>query len=114
MMPPWRGPPAWTRWPFFFVLTLLGWMIFRADNLDSLLVMLDGMWLLEGTSKIAWPLVLAGTGWVAVDHVLGEWSRKSGLGERHPWLGFAGAGVLLPLCFLLRPDHSTPFIYFQF
>ena len=109
-----RAPPAWMRWPLFFVLTLLGWMIFRADSLDSLLVMLDGMWSPQGGSRIAWPLVLAGTAWVAVDHLVGEWNRRSGFGERHPWLGFAGAGLLLPLCFVLRPDHSEPFIYFQF
>ena len=109
-----RGPPAWLRWPFFFALTLLGWMIFRADSLEVLRAMLDGIWLLEGGSQIAWPLVLAGAGWVVVDHLFGEWNRRSDLAERRPTLAFAAAGVLLPLCFVLRPDHSVPFIYFQF
>ena len=106
--------PGWLRWPLFFVATLIGWMIFRADSVEVLGAMLDGLWRIGGPSAIAWPLVLACTGWVVVDHLVGEWNRKSKLGERYPALAFAAAGVLLPLCFVLRPDQSTPFIYFQF
>ncbi len=102
------------RWPVFFVLTLLGWILFRAGDLDTLVGMLDGLWRWEAPAAVAWPLVLVGMTYVAFEHILGELDRARGWTARHPELSFAVAGILLPLCFLLRPDRSPPFIYFQF
>jgi alginate O-acetyltransferase complex protein AlgI len=101
-------------WPAFFVLTLVGWMIFRADSWANLALMADGLLQWQAPERVAWGLVAALMGYVAVEHVLSELNRKRGWTERWPALAFAVAGVLLPLCFLLRADRSAEFIYFQF
>jgi hypothetical protein len=46
--------------------------------------------------------------------VVTEWEHAGGWLRERPTLRFALAGLLLPLCFLLRPPESGEFIYFQF
>ncbi|MEN9578594.1 MAG: hypothetical protein RJA70_1603 [Pseudomonadota bacterium] len=102
------------RWPVFFVLTLIGWMIFRAQSLDTLRLVSDGLWSWQAPKRVPVGLVGLGLLWVALDHVISEANRKHQWTLKHPWLHLAAAGVVLPFCFIMRPDHSAEFIYFQF
>jgi D-alanyl-lipoteichoic acid acyltransferase DltB (MBOAT superfamily) len=107
-------PIDWLRWPVFFVLTLLGWLVFRVDSWQALVGMSEGLWSLTAPERV--PLALVGlcTAYVFIEQVVGEWSRRSGWPEAHPKVRAAIAGLLLPLCFLLRPAEAADFIYFQF
>jgi alginate O-acetyltransferase complex protein AlgI len=103
------------RWPLFFLLTVIGWIIFRADSMASLWVMLAGLGDLESPATVAWRIVVAGGLFVALEHVLGELDRqRDGQITASDVLTFAGAGVLLLGALILKPTTSVPFIYFQF
>ncbi len=107
----------WTvpvRWPIFFALTLVGWMIFRAESWESLMALMEGLWRWQPATQVPMGVVAAAMAYVALDHVLGEWAHKGGWIKDQHTLRFAAAGVLLALSFLLRPSQSTAFIYFQF
>lgn len=109
--------PRWTvlwRWPVFFGLTLVGWMIFRAESWALLAAMLDGLWVWQSPDHVPLLILGLGIGYVAVEHILAELDRRHGLTERFEWAALALAGLLLPLCFLLSPAESTEFIYFSF
>jgi len=101
------------RWAFFLLLTILGWVIFRVDSMAQLGAMLDGLGSpAMPAHEFAW-VVYIGLFYVALEQLAAEYLRQ----RRGPWwitLRYALAGVLLPLCFLLRPDRTPDFIYFQF
>ena len=108
-----RMRDAW-RWPLFFVLTLLGWLIFRAHSWANMLAMLDGLWRWQPASKVPLAIIGACMAYVALEHLLGELNRHHRWTERYQLATVALAGLLLPLCYLLRPDKAAQFIYFQF
>jgi alginate O-acetyltransferase complex protein AlgI len=116
LAPPPKQPRIWDlwRWPTFFLLTLLGWLFFRAQSWAEMLGMLDGLWRWEPATKV--PLAIIGVcmAYVGIEHMLGELNRHHRWTERYELAIVALAGLLLPLCFLLRPDKAAPFIYFQF
>jgi len=109
----WAGRAV--RWPLFFLLTVVGWIVFRADSVGSIGVMLTGLSDLAAPATVAWRVVLAGGLFVALEHALGELDREGG-GHvtRSDLLTFAGAGLLLLGALVLKPTTSVPFIYFQF
>ncbi len=110
------GHPGWVvvRWPVFFVLTLIGWMVFRAESWAQLSAMADGLWRWEAPHRVSALAVGIPMAYVAVEQITGELNRRFDLSARFPLATVALAGLLLPLCFLLRPDRSPQFIYFQF
>jgi len=98
----------------FFPLTLFGWLLFRAASVAELRELLAAL-ARPGEATVAVPIVLLCTLFIAAEHVIGEWARRSDRSiDRHPRLAFLLAGLALPLCVLLRPNDLTPFIYFQF
>lgn len=102
------------RWPVFFVLTLLGWLCFRVRSWADLLAMLDGLHRWQPASKVPVAVIGVCMAYVALEQVLGELDHRHRWSERYQLATVALAGLLLPLCFLLRPDKATQFIYFQF
>jgi alginate O-acetyltransferase complex protein AlgI len=102
------------RWPVFFVLTLLGWLCFRAQSWTGMLEMLDGLWRWQPATGVPLMIIGACMAYVGVEHILGELNRRHRWTERYELVAVALAGLLLPLCFLLRPDKTSDFIYFQF
>jgi D-alanyl-lipoteichoic acid acyltransferase DltB (MBOAT superfamily) len=98
----------------FFPLTLLGWMIFRADSLESLGLLFTGLTRLDPVTVAAGWLALA-LALIFAEQVISEWSRRRELRwADHPYLSFGLAGIGLLLSAVLQPMTREPFIYFQF
>ncbi len=101
-------------WMVFFALTLVGWIIFRADTLPHLRGMLSGIYWPTGKS-VATGMLWFGWAFIAVEHVAGEiLRRREGRPLAWPYITFAVAGLMLAAGLLLRPVQNIPFIYFQF
>ena len=125
--------------PLMFALTVIGWMVFRAESIDSLITMMK---MLAGfgraaTAQVPLPAVVLGLGSCMLLQVFGysELDGKSerqgvSLGQRSvaywnayvlrdPSLraGLSGAGiavVIVAALALRAGDTSSRFIYFQF
>lgn len=125
--------------PLMFALTVIGWMVFRAESIDSLITMMK---MLAGfgraaTAQVPLPAVVLGLGSCMLLQVFGysELDGKSerqgvSLGQRSVayWnayvlrdpslrVGLSGAGiavVIVAALALRAGDTSSRFIYFQF
>lgn len=104
-------------WAIFFVLTVIGWILFRAENLDQIRHFMTEMWSLTGSAKTAGyarivalcaaPLVLA---------QLVQYLRHDLLAPiRGPIVWRAALCALLIAALpLFAPGEAVEFIYFQF
>lgn len=124
----WKPSPAWLTIPGTMILVILGWVMFRADNVPDALRMYAGMIGLNGvglSDTLAWQVkgsVLATMllGGVLV-YVAPVWGHRVGdVGSRllKPALAVGATVTLLPLFVLavmkLSAQSYTPFLYFQF
>ncbi|GBF07064.1 membrane bound O-acyl transferase MBOAT family protein [Deinococcus aerius] len=124
----WRPSPAWLTIPGTMLLVILGWVMFRADNVADAFGMYRGMVGLNGaglSDTLAWQVrpselvtMLVAAVLVYVAPVWGE--RVGDVGSRllRPRLAVAATTALLPLFVLailkLSAQSYTPFLYFQF
>jgi D-alanyl-lipoteichoic acid acyltransferase DltB (MBOAT superfamily) len=102
-------------WFGFFLLTLFGWILFRASSMANLRAMLDSIYWPIGPKSVAGTFLWPAMAFIAVEHVLGEvlrtYQKRPAL---WPYITFGVAGLLLAGVLLLRPVQNIPFIYFQF
>ncbi|WP_310584493.1 MBOAT family protein [Deinococcus sp.] len=124
----WKPSPAWLTIPGTLLLVMLGWVMFRADNVPDALRMYRGMFGLNGlglSDTLAWQvrgselvtMVLA----VVLVYVAPWWgSRVGDVGGQllRPRAATAATLALMPLFVLailkLSAQSYTPFLYFQF
>ena len=124
----WKPSPAWLTIPGTLLLVMLGWVMFRADNVSDALRMYRGMFGLNGlglSDTLAWQvrgselvtMVLA----VMLVYVAPWWgSRVGDVGGQllRPRAAMAATLALMPLFVLailkLSAQSYTPFLYFQF
>jgi len=109
-----KALPGWINWIYTIIVVLLGWVLFRADNLDMAVRYVSDMFTMEGV----WVTEIAGLyGWIAIG--LGVlFSIKL---PRPKMNGFTetvytiAAFVLLAVCAVyLAGGTYNPFIYFRF
>jgi alginate O-acetyltransferase complex protein AlgI len=109
-----RGVPAWLSWLLTFAFVTLGWILFRAANLDVLLDYLRGMVTIHKGAQPFPLLVIA----LMLVGLAAQWPRVGTEVLRFvPTTSYRRAatyGVLLLLTILLVPVVSVDFIYFQF
>ena len=124
----WKPSPAWLTIPGTLLLVMLGWVMFRADNVPDALRMYKGMFGLNGlglSDTLAWQvrgselvtMLLA----VVLVYVAPWWgSRVGDVGGQllRPRAATAATLALMPLFVLailkLSAQSYTPFLYFQF
>ncbi len=124
----WKPSPAWLTIPGTLLLVMLGWVMFRADNVPDALRMYRGMFGLNGlglSDTLAWQvrgselvtMVLA----VVLVYVAPWWGNRVGdVGGQllRPRAATAATLALMPLFVLailkLSAQSYTPFLYFQF
>jgi alginate O-acetyltransferase complex protein AlgI len=111
---PWEALPAGVRRGVTFLLVLLGWVLFRAENFGMAVGILGAMfsWVpaagMPGTVGLAAMLLVA----AAVAHAApNSWELKHRWGAV-PALGLAGMYVLCLV--VIYGGRPTPFLYFQF
>ena len=114
-----------TRWLFTFILVMLGWVVFRAENLSIALRMYEAMFsfdtmrlselYLATMTRLQIATLVLAFGVIAW-FGLGQYQRPTAL--RAPIYRYASAGILLPLFFIavlkLSAQSYSPFLYFQF
>ncbi|UQN06898.1 hypothetical protein [Deinococcus sp. QL22] len=124
----WKPSAAWLTIPGTLLLVMVGWVMFRADNVPDAFRMYRGMIGLNGigiSDTLAWQV----RGSVLVTMLLGTvlvfgapvWGARVGdVGSRllRPRLAVGATLVLLPLFVVailkLSAQSYTPFLYFQF
>jgi alginate O-acetyltransferase complex protein AlgI len=110
----WDRLPALARQAGTFVLVLLGWVLFRADNFEMAWILLTKMFTVQGG------LSLAGAGTlVGFLAVAGGWAHfgPNAFQLRHEWRPVPAAAIasLFLLCLLaIYGGEPSPFLYFQF
>jgi D-alanyl-lipoteichoic acid acyltransferase DltB (MBOAT superfamily) len=117
-----RPPQAWLR-PLHMVSTFLcvciGWVLFRAQNMSDVWVILQRMFLpTEGQSFASADNAIALAAWAAVilGHIIGVYYKDPGPVLQRlpaPILATAMAAMFL-LVQVLMPHKGGAFIYFQF
>ena len=124
----WKPGPAWLTIPGTMILVIVGWVMFRADNVPDAFRMYRGMLGLNGISlsdTLAWQvrpselltMLIAGV----LIYVAPLWGARVGdVGSRllRPGPVVGATVALLPLFVLaimkLSAQSYTPFLYFQF
>ncbi|WP_019011362.1 MBOAT family O-acyltransferase [Deinococcus aquatilis] len=124
----WKPSPAWLTIPGTLLLVMVGWVMFRADNVPDAFRMYRGMLGLNGVSlsdTLAWQvkpsvlvtMLIAGV----LVYAAPVWGHRVGdVGSKllRPRLAVAATVVLLPLFVVailkLSAQSYTPFLYFQF
>ncbi len=105
------------RWCVTFHLVCFAWIFFRAPDLASSLLVLDKLGHLfdpQASTAALQMLALALAG-LLLAHVAGaRYALKHRIGEGPAWLHAGATLACLLLLILLTPQHSAPFIYFQF
>ncbi len=99
-----------------FHIVCLGWILFRAENFDMAVAMLQGLGRREPVTALT-PLLLT----LVVGGLAMHWLPPraiEGMAERLKTAPSITLGLLVGAAFLLieavRPDGVAPFIYFQF
>lgn len=119
-IPGWNSPQAamqFVRWFVTFHLVCFAWIFFRAPDLTSSMAVLSKLGQLFGSMVSADGLsgLLSALGLFLLAHFMGNrHALKHRIGEGPLW---AHSGALLACLLLLivfTPNHSAPFIYFQF
>ena len=120
---PWSG--GWARKPLgralavliVFHIVCLGWILFRADSFDTVVIYLDTLVRGQDAAMQAMPFILAlitlGLALHAVPRDLpGRLANL--LGERPAWVWGVATGFAIAMIDALGPEGVPPFIYFQF
>jgi D-alanyl-lipoteichoic acid acyltransferase DltB (MBOAT superfamily) len=120
---PWSGAWARTRLGraiavlIVFHIVCLGWILFRADSFDTVVIYLRALMQGQGSALQATPFTVAllvlGLALHAVPRdVPGRLAR---LAVRQPvWIWGVTAGIAVAIIDALGPEGVAPFIYFQF
>ncbi|MFC4455921.1 MBOAT family protein [Deinococcus sonorensis] len=124
----WKPSPVWLTIPGTMLLVMLGWVMFRADNVHDAFRMYRGMFGLNGaglSDTLAWQvqgstLVTMLIALVLV-YVAPWWGNRVGDMSRtlrRPALASTATLLLMPLFVMailkLSAQSYTPFLYFQF
>ena len=124
----WKPSPAWLTIPGTMLLVMLGWVMFRADNVPDALRMYKGMFGLNGiglSDTLAWQVrgselatLLIAAVLVYVAHWWGARVGDVGGTLLRPRQATLATVTLMPLFVLavlkLSAQSYTPFLYFQF
>ncbi len=114
---PLRVGKAFGGWLIFFTLTVIGWVLFRAESVPQIQHFLTHMWSFDDSKSTA---DMATTlGWCALPLVVAQivqYTRHDLLAPiRGPWIWRAALCALLAAALpLFAPGESVEFIYFQF
>ena len=100
-----------------FHIVCLGWILFRADSFDTVIIYLATLVHGQDAEMQATPftiaLIVLGLALHAVPRDVP--GRLAGLlGERPAWLWGVTAGLAIVMIDALGPEGVAPFIYFQF
>ena len=124
----WQPRPAWLTIPGTMLLVILGWVMFRADNVPDAFRMYKGMLGLNGvglSDTLGWQVrpselitMLIAAVLVYVAPVWGHRVGDVGSKLLRPGPAVVATVALLPLFVLaimkLSAQSYTPFLYFQF
>ena len=105
------------KWAVTFYLVLIGWVLFRANSLDSAFDIIANMHTLSGLPEAA-PAAIRIALAVVVTTIamhLQDWFviSKGEAFERKAWLFWPGLVIVHGLCLMIG-EPSSEFIYFQF
>ncbi len=114
---PVRMGMAFGAWAIFFVLTVIGWILFRAESVPQITHFLTHMW--SGATSKATGDMATTLMWCALPLVaaqIWQYLRHDLLAPiRGPWIWRAALCAVLIACLpLFAPGESVEFIYFQF
>jgi len=106
----------WPRWLFMFVLTMIGWVIFRAENLHQIGHMLGkaGISISEESIHHGYRLFYFASVLVAVEMFQYIKSDLLALTKINIWIRIPVYGFFLVWIFVYGVRDSMEFIYFQF
>jgi len=124
----WKPSPAWLTIPGTMLLVMLGWVMFRADNVQDAFRMYKGMFGLNGlglSDTLAWQVRGSELATMLIAlllvYVAPLWGNRVGdvAGQLlRPRLVTLATVLLMPLFVLailkLSAQSYTPFLYFQF
>lgn len=108
--------PVWLRWSTMFLLVVIGWVFFRAENIGAALHILHTMFVPTDGTMIMKPAVfmavLAGAAWWAIrgPNVI-DLNRDFVWRPRHSYAYAAIFGAALAI---IAGGRESPFLYFQF
>ena len=105
------------KWAITFYLTLIGWVFFRATDLNNALDMLTAMHSFSSGLEVtntAWLILIMTSVWMLMVHLIDYYvlTRSDKLKSR-PWLFWSLLLLGQVLCLLIG-EPSNEFIYFQF
>ncbi len=108
----WERLPMLVRRALTFILVVIGWVLFRSENLLMAFTWLEEMFGLEVRLT---PAPAALFGWVAfcliaVNTIPETWNLRFGVGRRWAIL-FA---IAFAFAYLFMNDHNSVFLYYQF
>ena len=120
---PWSGAWARTWWGrtiavlIVFHIVCLGWILFRADSFQTVVIYLTAMVQDQDADLQATPFSIALIALGLALHVVprdlpGRLARL--IGDRPAWMWGVTAGVAIAMIDALGPEGVAPFIYFQF
>ena len=105
------------KWLITFYLVLIGWVLFRAADIDTAMQMLIDMHTFSSTvesGKSARVIFVIVTFWIAITHIMDYFILKgSEKFENNKWL-FWSLMILAHVLCLFIGEPSDEFIYFQF
>jgi D-alanyl-lipoteichoic acid acyltransferase DltB (MBOAT superfamily) len=113
---PERGVPDWVKRVATFHVVCLGWILFRADSLGSVVTILSRLGHLGPTSSVTLVVITLIVGAIGVQFLPTEFKVEvRGLfGRLQPIAMMAALGIFLIVLDGLGPEGVAPFIYFQF
>jgi alginate O-acetyltransferase complex protein AlgI len=110
----WDRQPQLLQQGFMFLLTVIGWVFFRAVTWSDATALLSRMFLLQDGTELVGATLLAVM--ILLAAVLAHAFRNT-FEMRHEWSPAAAGGLaaLLLLCLVaMYGGHVSPFLYFQF
>jgi D-alanyl-lipoteichoic acid acyltransferase DltB (MBOAT superfamily) len=120
---PWSG--AWARTRLgrpvailvVFHIVCLGWILFRADSFDTVVIYLTAMISNQSPLAQATPFTVALIAFGLALHAVprdvpGRLARL--IGDRPAWMWGVTAGIAVAMIDAIGPEGVAPFIYFQF
>ena len=105
------------RWFLTFHVVCFAWIFFRAPDLTASVLVLSKLAALGDISAV-WPqwsmLALALIGFGVLHGIGASLALKRRLGDAPLWLHASATLLCLLVLVVFTPNHSAPFIYFQF
>lgn len=113
---PERGVPDWAKRVLTFHVVCLGWILFRADSLGSVVTILSRLGDFGPTPSVTLAVIVLVVGGIGVQFLPAEFrvDVRDRFGRLRPVPMTAALGLFLLLLDGLGPEGVAPFIYFQF